>query len=62
MLDGLIYRDLLLVNFDKLSFSKLLDLVRHLGLTHFWEVNADFLIDSFKALKVALGHLVAGCC
>lgn len=60
MVDGLLYRDLLLVDLDELTFGQLFDLIWHLRLTHFGEVDADLLVDALEALEVALGHLVAG--
>jgi len=49
-------RDLFFVNFSKLSFSHLLNFVRHLWFSHFWEVFANFFVNSFQTLKISLCH------
>ena len=60
MLDGLLDRNLLLVDLYELPLGQLLDLVGHLRLAHLREVNADLFVDALQALQVPLGHFVAG--
>ena len=57
VLDCLFNGYLLFVDFSELSFSHLFDFVWHLRLCHFWEVFANFLVNSFQTFKVSLGHL-----
>lgn len=59
MLNGLLDRNLLLVDLNELPLGQLLDLVGHLRLAHLREVNTDLFVDAFQALQVSLGHFVA---